>query len=599
MRIYQKLFSLLTVRERIYYVLLGFLALLLGLVEMVNIASVMPFLAILANPDVIHSNAYLSAAYTWSGATDDRSFLVLVGFGVFVMIVFSQGFRAFVTYQLVHFTRMRTHSLSIRLMERYLSQPYVWFLRRNTVELRKTVLQEVGQAMGVTLLPSMQVIAQTFVITCLVVLMTIVDPVTALVVAGVVGSAYAVLVVYTRPILDRLGNRRVISNKRRFLVASDALGTIKEIKLAGLEKHFLNRFSKQSFIYLDGAAKQKILSDIPKYFFEALLFGGIILLILFMLSRSDGDFSAIVPTLGLYAVAAARLFPASQGLYKNLNQMKFGSALLDLLQREFRRTRKAPTLALPARGEPLRLTQRLELSDIHYSFPRASAPVLRGLDLTVEANTTIGIVGGTGAGKTTTVDIILGLLTPSAGTVTVDNTTLNAGNLGRWQQGLGYVPQHITLLDETVRGNIAFGVPPDEIDDEAVERAARAAELHDFIMTSLAEGYETRVGERGNRLSGGQRQRIGIARALYHDPDLLILDEATSALDNVTERQVMESIHSLKRNKTIIMIAHRLTTVRNCDRIFVLENGSVRNAGTFDMLYGGDDTFRQMVDAQH
>ena len=596
MWIYGKLFGIFTPRDRVKYVLLGMLTAALGVIESVNVASVLPFLAILADPAIIHENTYLAWAYGWSGAESDREFLVMVGIVVFGMILFTQGFRAFVIFRTVNFARMREHEISTRLMEKYLAQPYVWFTGRNSNDLSKTLLQEVGQACGHTIMPSIRIVAQCLIIILLLSLMVAVNPEVALIVSSVVGGLYLLLMWRTSSLLRRLSEQRVDSNRRRFRIAANAFSAIKEIKLAGLEHQFKSRFTAQSSLYVSSAARNQLVTDIPMYFFEALLFGGIILLILLLLARSDGNFDSIMPTLGIYALATARIFPAAQGFYRNLNLLRFGSRLLDDMAREFS---KVTDLALPAPGtvgEPLRLCRHLTLEDVVYTYPGTNEPVLRGLSLRIPVNTTVGIVGGTGAGKTSMVDIILGLLAPQSGRVIVDDVVLDRTNIRRWQRSLGYVPQQITLLDESVRSNIAFGVAAADVDDAAVERAARAAEIHSFVDT-LPQGYQTRVGERGGKLSGGQRQRIGIARALYHNPDMLILDEATSALDNLTERQVMEAIHALKSNKTVLMIAHRLSTVRNCDQIIFLERGQVRSIGTYDELLAQDDEFERLVHA--
>jgi ABC-type bacteriocin/lantibiotic exporter with double-glycine peptidase domain len=597
-RFYRKILFILTGPERVQYFMMMGLGLVISAIEIVNLASIMPFLAVLANPGVIQSNTYLSTAYAWSGAEDDRAFLTMIGIGVFCLIVVSQSLRALISYRMISFTRACSHSLSMRLMERYLGQPYVWFLRHNTNELRRTVLQEVSQVVTSTLQPSFQIVAQGIVVVTLLTVLVIVDPVAALVVAGVIGGIYGALLYFMRPLLTRIGRQRLMSNKRRVKVAASAFESIKPVKLSGLEPYFLGKFEKQSRLFQSTFAIQKISSEIPRYVLQVILFGGIVLFILFMLSRSDNDFASIVPTLGLYALATVRMFPAFQTVYSSINQMKAGSALLDHLQREFQRTAPSAGTGRGRHQEPLRMTRSLTLEDVVYRFPGAPDPVLNELNLMIAANSTVGIVGGTGAGKTTTVDIILGLLTPDSGTVRIDNTPLTPETVERWQKCLGYVPQTIVLQDASVRDNIAFGVPPKDIDDRAVERAARAAELHDFVMRELPKGYETTVGEAGNRLSGGQRQRIGIARALYHDPDLIVLDEATSALDNLTEQQVISSIHALKENKTVIMIAHRLTTVRQCDTIFFMEKGRVRSAGSFETLYDTDAAFRGLVDAQ-
>jgi ABC-type multidrug transport system fused ATPase/permease subunit len=279
--------------------------------------------------------------------------------------------------------------------------------------------------------------------------------------------------------------------------------------------------------------------------------------------------------------------------------MRFGTGTLNKLHEDFVATAAGRAIpSVPGESAPaLRLTEQIELEDVHYAYPRAERPAARGVTLTIPARSTVGLVGGTGAGKTTTVDIMLGLLVPDRGTLSVDGIPITADNLRAWQRSIGYVPQQIFLSDDTVAANIAFGLKAEDIDQAAVERAARVAELHDFVLRELPDGYATKVGERGVRLSGGQRQRIGIARALYHDPDVLILDEATSALDNLTERAVMDAVHNLGRAKTIVMIAHRLSTVRECDTIFMLEGGRVVAEGSYDDLIETNRQFRALAGA--
>jgi ABC-type multidrug transport system fused ATPase/permease subunit len=324
-------------------------------------------------------------------------------------------------------------------------------------------------------------------------------------------------------------------------------------------------------------------------------FGGMVLLVLGLLVQGNGQLSDILPTLGVFAFAGLRMFPALQQIYNSLTRIRFIGPMLDNVHRDMLQTYIAPPEPVAATAAPLKLRDRLELADVHYAYPSAERAALRGLNLGIAANTTVGIVGGTGAGKTTAVDLILGLLNPDKGELRVDGIPVTAQTMRGWQDVLGYVPQQIFLVDDTVSANIAFGVSPANHDHAAIERAARLAELHDFVVGEMPQGYDTMVGERGVRLSGGQRQRIGIARALYHDPDVLILDEATSALDNLTERAVMDAVQNLGRQKTIIMIAHRLSTVRNCDTIFLLEKGVVIANGSYDALVAGSESFRRLA----
>jgi len=284
-----------------------------------------------------------------------------------------------------------------------------------------------------------------------------------------------------------------------------------------------------------------------------------------------------------------------QQIYNSLTLLRVVGPMLDNVHRDMIEVGLARRSSQPVSRVPLRLQDRLDLVGIYYRYPKAERSALKDLNLEIKANSTVGIVGGTGAGKTTAVDVMLGLLSPEKGELLIDGVRIDQSNLRGWQNAIGYVPQQIFLVDDTVAANIAFGVAPERRNTGDVERAARLAMLHDFVVNELPQGYDTTVGERGVRLSGGQRQRIGIARALYHDPDVLILDEATSALDNLTERAVMDAVNNISHAKTIIMIAHRLSTVKGCDTIFFLENGRCAATGTYDELLAGNQAFRQMA----
>jgi ABC-type multidrug transport system fused ATPase/permease subunit len=313
------------------------------------------------------------------------------------------------------------------------------------------------------------------------------------------------------------------------------------------------------------------------------------LLILLFLSKK-GSFNDVIPIISLYVFAGYRLMPALHQIYSSISQLTFIGPSLDKICNEFKDLKK---FKLIKNQELLSFNKKITLKNIDYNYPNSSRRVLSDISLSILSKTTVGLVGTTGSGKTTVVDIILGLLEPQKGTLEVDEKVINKHNIRAWQRSIGYVPQHIYISDDTIATNIAFGVNPKDINQEAVEKASKIANLHEFVMNELPEKYHTSIGERGVRLSGGQRQRIGIARALYHEPKVLILDEATSALDNLTEKAVMDAIHNLGNNITIILIAHRLSTVKNCDTIFLLNKGQLVNKGTFDELIKDNDKFRE------
>jgi ATP-binding cassette, subfamily B, bacterial PglK len=348
----------------------------------------------------------------------------------------------------------------------------------------------------------------------------------------------------------------------------------------GREDRFLARFADPSHRLARSIAASGSIANIPRYGLEVLAFGGVLLIALAVMLRGEG-LQQVLPVLGLYAFAGNRLMPNLQQVFRSFTMMRFGLPALENLHSEFRGAaadgsplqRRSLRDASQATPNVLPLTDRLELGCVTFAYQNTHKPVLCAVTLTIPANTTVGIVGQTGSGKTTLVDVILGLLRPQAGEIRVDGIPLTDANLRAWQNNLGYVPQHIYLSDASVTHNIAFGVSDGEIDEAAVERAARIAHIHEFVVHELPQGYATVVGERGVRLSGGQRQRIGIARALYHDLGLLVFDEATSALDDDTEAAVMEAINELAGTRTILMVAHRLTTLRGCSMLLQVQDG--------------------------
>jgi ATP-binding cassette, subfamily B, bacterial PglK len=593
---YRKILDLLTTRERRrFYMLLG-LVMLMGVAQMVGVASILPFLAVLAQPETVATNSWLAGVNASLGFTEPRSFLIFLGGAVFVILVLTSLLKAVTQYAIFRFATMRGYSMSRRLLAGYLARPYTWFLNRHSADLGANILTDVNKVIGQALLPAMKLLSQGAVVLFLVALLIAVNPLAAAVLGLLLGGSYALIYAAVRNRLAWVGARRHLANKERFQISGDAMAGIKDVKLLGLEPSYVHRFGRAARQIAEADALNAVVGEVPRYVLEAVAFGGLLLFVLFLLATGNGTLGEIVPVLGVYAFSALRLFPALQQVYLSFAALRFSRPTLDKLHEDMTEIGLAePEAMAPGPRRKLHLAGRLELADVHYSYPGAERPALAGVDMAIPARSSVGIVGGTGAGKTTVVDVILGLLRPGQGALMVDGTPVEGRDLRAWQNSIGYVPQQIFLTDDTVRANIAFGLDPREVDQAAVERAARVAELHDFVTRELPDGYDTEVGERGVRLSGGQRQRIGIARALYHDPDVLILDEATSALDNLTERAVMDAVANLGRAKTLIMIAHRLSTVRNCDIIFMMEQGRVVAEGSYDELFARNRSFQAMV----
>jgi ATP-binding cassette, subfamily B, bacterial PglK len=583
MNTFKKFFYLLSAKEKKQGYLLLVMIIIMALLEMIGVASILPFTATLADPNIIDTNFFLSNLFNYSttlGVESKKQFIFILGLLVFLLLVATICFKAFTNYLQLEFTNMREYSVSKKLVENYLHQPYSWFLNKHSADLGKSILSEVGLVIGHGLRPLMELIAKSFVAITIIILLILVDPKIAFVAGLILGIAYLIVYKFTRNYLIKIGKDRAKANELRFSAVNEAFGASKEIKLGGLEEYYIKSFSEPAKIYSKNLAIASIISGLPRYVLEAIIFGGMLLIILFLLDEF-GSFVNLIPIISLYAVACYRLIPALQAVYASTAQLRFISPALDSVYKDFKTLEKK---VLAKNNNILPLNKNIVLKKIYYTYPNASKAVLKNINISIPVNNTIGLVGATGSGKTTLVDIILGLLEPQKGTLEIDGTIIKRLNSRVWQQSIGYVPQQIYLSDDSIKANIAFGVEDKDINIQAVEKASKIANLHNFVVKELPKKYKTKIGERGVRLSGGQRQRIGIARALYHNPKVLILDEATSALDNQTEKAVMDAVNNIGKNITIILIAHRLNTIKKCDKVYVIEKGQLKDEGTFEEL---------------
>jgi ABC-type multidrug transport system fused ATPase/permease subunit len=591
----KKFLALLTPLERSRAGLLMGMILVMAFLDTLGVASILPFMGVLADPELVQTNVLLNTAFKVThhiGINTIEHFLIALGVLVFVLMFISLAFKALTTYAQTRFVLMREYTIGKRLLEGYLNQPYSWFLNRHSADLGKSILSEVSAVIGGGMIPLMTLVAQSTVALALLILLIIVDPLLAFSVGLVLGLSYAGIFAVMSGWLKRLGQSRIKANQERFTAVSEAFGAAKEVKVGGLEWVYVRRFAEPAKVFAQSHARVQVIAQLPRYALEAIAFGGMLLVILYLLVRS-GTFETALPIIALYALAGYRLLPALQQIYGAFTRLRYVGPALDALHRDLTSLQTTDAQRYPLGS--LSLTQAIRLEQISYRYPNTENLALKGIDLTIPVHSTVGFVGVTGSGKTTTMDIILGLLKPQEGRLCVDGQPITAANRRQWQRIIGYVPQHIYLADDSVAANIAFGEDTKDINQQAVEEAAKIANLHEFVSNELPQGYATTVGERGARLSGGQRQRIGIARALYRNPKVLILDEATSALDNLTEQAVMEAIDILSYDVTIIMIAHRLSTVRRCDHIYLLERGEVTARGTYDELNASSKRFAAMA----
>ena len=578
---YAGLTRLLTPAERRTAV--GILALMFVgmLLETLGIGLVLPALAVLTRGDIAERVPAAATVLAWMGNPTRAALVTRVMLGLVFIYVFKNVFLAFVIWQQNRFAFGVQASLSQRVFGIYLRQPYTFHLQRNSAQLIHNVTREVELFTYNGILSAILLITEGLVILGIATLWFIVEPVGASFVVAVLGGATLVFHRLTRGRLLKWGEQRLRHEGLRVQHLQQGLGGVKDVKLLGREDEFLAQYSMHSSGSAMVGKYQATVQQLPRLWIEILAIVALATLVLTMQARGR-DIGSMIPALGLFGAAAFRLMPSANRVIGAIQAIRYALPGMQILVHEVALESSVQHQAAQRAKRTHELTSDIRLEHVTYAYPEAARSALHGVSVIVRRGESVGFVGPSGSGKTTLVDVILGLLSPSRGSVLVDGAPIQH-DVRAWQDRIGYVPQTIFLTDDTLERNIAFGIKQEEIDDVAVKRAIRAAQLEEFVA-SLPDGLKSMVGERGVRLSGGQRQRIGIARALYHDPDVLVLDEATSALDTPTERSVMDAVTALKGQKTIIVVAHRLSTVEHCDRLYRLEAGRVAAEGTPDAV---------------
>jgi len=576
----RKIWGLLTSAERrSAVVLMGWMFIGMAL-ETLGVGLVIPVIGLLSQPDFAASYPVLQQFFVTLGNPSHRTVIAAAMLGLVGVYFLKSLFLAFLAWWQMRFAFGVQEQLSQRLFTVYLRQPYIFHLQRNSAQLIRNVTSEVSIFTGKGILSIMMLLTESSVLFGLCSLLLLVEPLGALITVSVLGTAAWGFHRFTRRRITHWGEARQHHDGLRIQHLQEGLGGAKDVKLLGRETEFLEQYRLHNSQGARVGRLQATLQQLPRLWLELLAIGGLATLVLSMLAQGRA-LEAVLPTLGLFAAAAFRLMPSVNRVLGAVQSLRYGLPVINTLYEELKLAALEP--AAQNNNEVHGFQTEIRLIDIRYTYPSASAPALNGLSVSIRKGESVGFIGSSGSGKSTLVDIILGLLTPNAGQVAVDGQDIQI-NLRAWQDQIGYVPQSIYLTDDTLRRNVAFGLPNEQIDDAAVQRAIQAAQLEEFV-SSLPNGLETLVGERGVRLSGGQRQRIGIARALYHDPGVLVLDEATSALDITTERGVMQAVTALRGSKTILIVAHRRSTVEHCDRLSRLEQGRVVEEGSPQQIF--------------
>lgn len=601
----RKCWRLLPLRFRWAVVGLFILMNLTALAQLAMVGSILPFLQAIANMEEFTGGRVVTILSRWTGPMEDSTWILALGLVVIAAVFFANVISAAHAILVTRFAARLDCYLSTLLLRSYLFRPYLFYLNRNSSEFLRNIFSEIFLVTGGFLRTTMNALALLLTIGGLGALLLVVNPWVALGAGLFFAGSYTGIYFALRRRLKEAGRRRAEADDLRYKAVCEAFGTIKELKVLRREDHFIQAFEQPTQRFFHYEERAQLYSSLPKNLVETIAFAGMVLVALLILRQHDG-LSGALPVLGLFAVAGYRLMPAIQGLYRCCSQLRYYRESVDrvycecepLLQAESSspagvRLREADA----SKGPRLPLREAIELEGVSFNYPNSARQAVENVNLRIPARARIGFCGRSGSGKTTLGDIILGLLQPQLGILRVDGVAITDDNIASWQRNCGYVPQQIYLTDDTIRHNIAFGIPPEEIDDELVRNAARLANIDAFIETELPDGYDTRVGEDGIRLSGGQRQRIGIARALYHDPEVVLLDEATSSLDTETERAIVEAVQSLSGRKTILMIAHRLSTIKQSDLVVFVDDGSVTATGSFEDLFATNARFHQLAEA--
>ncbi|HIK24879.1 MAG TPA: ABC transporter ATP-binding protein [Thermosynechococcus sp. M46_R2017_013] len=586
-----KIWRLLDRGDRWQLAGIGVLMLIGSILEAIGVGLVLPFIAIIEKPSRLNDLLFWRHSAVPLTRQEEYQWLLILSISFAILFIGKNLFIAGSSYLQLKFLNEKRLKFSVMLLRSYLFKPYTFHLQNNTAKLTQNANNETANIFNGYLLPLLIIISESLIVFAIFAVIILSNPFISLIVIAVLAILSYLFFRFFRRKLKAIGAKRVHYAQKVVQSINQGLGGIKEVKVLGREQVFLDVYEQNLIEERKANFFLSFINQLPRAYFEILAVTTIILIIILTLIQR-GSVAQVLPLISLFAAAAFRLLPSANRLIMNLNNAIFYSASVDIIYDDVLEARSLQIQrAEPAAVKPFR--DRLELIDLYYTYPNAPSPALCGVSLTIKQGEMVGFVGASGAGKTTIVDLILGLLEPSQGDIRVDGESIYH-NLAQWQRQIGYIPQTIYLSDDTLRRNIAFGLPDEAIDETAVWAAVEAAQLSTFVRT-LPDGLDTVVGERGVRLSGGQRQRVGIARALYHNPSVLVMDEATAALDNQTEAGVMAAIQSLSRNKTIIMIAHRLSTVMECDRLYLMAHGQVVAVGSYPELLATSPDFRAMA----
>lgn len=570
-------------KEKLYLVYIFILVMIGSILELLGVAVFSPFIEAMTTSGQVSNDSFIGRIYTFFGFSSIERFIVVIAILIIVIYVVKNIFLTYEKNTVYKFSYGVQYRIARRLMESYLAEPYLFHLNVNAAELIRTI-QVDADNFAKAIMHVIELVMELVVCFALAVYLFIVSPTITLVITIALAIGVGAYINFSKKYLRSVGKKTQKYSGLIFQSMNQAFGGVKEIKVLGREKFFVEEFSSSFAENIKLLRVARLASVLPKYFIESICMVGLMAAVIVEVGMQKESMVSFLPQVAVFATAAFRLMPSVGRINEHTAAINVNLPSVMLIHKDLKSVEKTfvETGLVDAFNSRIDLKRNIEINNLVFGYPNAESDVLRNVSLSIPKGKTVAFIGGSGAGKTTLVDIVLGILEPKEGNILIDGKDMFA-NVRGWQNNIGYIPQAIYLSDSTIRENIAFGIDKSMIDDKAVEEAARKAQLLDFVDT-LPERFDTVVGERGARISGGQKQRIGIARALYHNPEVLVLDEATSALDNETEKAVMEAIDGLHGEKTIIIIAHRLSTIQNADIVYEVNGGKVVEKNKQDII---------------